>query len=97
MYIYIYIHIYIRQSESNFATCFLLEIHMRGFPFRRKLSGKYIIPQNNTNLLVQRISFEKEVPSGGSQVGNISQTSCLIYTACRDVFTCKSENPRRRA
>ena len=28
-------------------------------------------------LYVQRMSFEKEFPSGGSQAGNISQSSCL--------------------
>ena len=41
-----------------------------------KLHEKYRIHKNNTNLIVQRISFEKEIPSGGSQAGDISQTSC---------------------
>ena len=48
---------------------------MRGFPFQIEFSlyEKYRIPENITHIIVQRISFEKEVPPGGSQVGDISQ------------------------
>ena len=62
-------------SENSFAICFLLEIPLRGFPFRMKLSWKYRIPEHSINLICQRISCEKEIPSGGSQAGNLSQTS----------------------
>ena len=37
------------------------------------------LPKHNTNHIYhQRISFENEIPSWGSQAGNISQTSCPI-------------------
>ena len=62
-----------------FAIRFLLEIPPRGFPFQMKFYDKCRIRlNNNTNLNVQRILFEKEIPSGASQAGNISQTS-FIY------------------
>ena len=35
----------------------------RGFPFHMKLYDKYRIPKNNTNIIFQWISFEKEIPS----------------------------------
>ena len=70
-------------SESNFAICFLLEIPLGGFPFQMKFSEQYRIPKNDTNLIVKRISFEKEIPSGGSKAGNISQTSCPIVPRLR--------------
>ena len=35
-----------------------------------------MMPQNNTNLMFQGFSFQKEVPSRGSRAGDISQTSC---------------------
>ena len=63
-------------SAHNFAICFLLEIPLRGFPFQIRFSETYRIPKNSTNICFQRISFEKEIPSGGSQAGNMSQTSC---------------------
>ena len=63
-------------SESNFAICFLLEIPLRGLPFQMGFFVNYRIPKNNTTIRFQRTSFEKEIPSGGSQAGNISQTSC---------------------
>ena len=31
-----------------------------------------MIPKNHPNLIAQWISFEKEIPSGGSQAGDIS-------------------------
>ena len=58
-------------SENNFAICFLLEIPLRGFPFQVKFYEQCRVPKH---IIVQRISFEKEVPSWGSQAGDISQT-----------------------
>ena len=52
-------------SENNFAICFLLEIPVRGFPFQVKLSDKYRIPKNNTNIICQRIYFGKGNPLRG--------------------------------
>ena len=89
IYIYVFIHNHIinnnddhgvtreagESSKSNFATRFLPEIPLKGFPFRMEFSKKCRILKNNTNLIAQRISFEKEIPSGGFQAGNISQTS----------------------
>ena len=64
------------DPENDFAICFLLEIPLWGFPFQIKTSGNTeCLNKNNTSLIVQRISFEKEIPSGGSQAGDISQTS----------------------
>ena len=48
----------------------------RGFPFQMELLGKHRTPTHNTILHFRRISFEKEIPSGGSRAGDISQTSC---------------------
>ena len=64
--IYIYIYIYI---------CFLLEIHLGGFPFLFGLIDNYRILKCGAYLVFRKISFEKEAPSWGSQAGNISQTS----------------------
>ena len=64
------------QSWSSFAKCFLHEISLRGSPFQMNFFETYRIPKNNTHLIFQRNSFEKEIPSGGSQAGNISQISC---------------------
>ena len=100
MYIYIYIYIYIciaricshlRKPESNFAICFLLEIPMTGFPFQMRLFEKYRIPKNYTNTVFQRISFEKDIPSWGSQAANLSQTSHPIASPRRPgvwLFSC---------
>ena len=62
------------SSEDNFAVCLLLEIPMRGFPFQINSSEKYRIPKNN-----QIVAFEKEVPSGGSQAGGVSQKHILSH------------------
>ena len=59
--------------------CFLIEIPLREFPFQMEFSEKHGIPNNNTNRIVQRIPFEKEIPSGGSQAGNMLQTSCPMW------------------
>ena len=37
----------------------------------------------NTSLIFQRISFEKEIPSGESQAGSMSQTSCPVLASPR--------------
>ena len=63
------------QSENIFAIFFLLEIPLRGFPFQMISLFDYRVPKNNPNIMLQRISFEEETPSGGSLAGNISQTS----------------------
>ena len=50
------------EHMNSFAICFLAEIPLRGFPFRVELSDNYGIHTDNTRLIVQRISFEKEIP-----------------------------------
>ena len=75
MLYYTILYYAILYSENNFAICFLLEIPLRGFPFHRAIFQTYIIHKHDTSYF-QRISFEKESPSWGSQAGNISQTSC---------------------
>ena len=64
------------SSEINFAICFLLEVPLRGFPFQIISFEKCRIIKSNKHMIVQRILLEKEILSGGSQAGNISQTSC---------------------
>ena len=80
VYTYIYIYIYI--------TIFLSWIPGQVFPEEiwgrvawwltpKEISQQsYRIPNNNTKHIAQRISCEKDIPSGGSRAGSISQTSC---------------------
>ena len=40
----------------------LFEIPLSGFPFQIEFFDKCGIPKNNTHLIVQRITFEEEIP-----------------------------------
>ena len=67
MCVHIYIYIYI-----HICICMYIHIYM---------CSVFCLPFSQTNIIVQRISFEKEVPSWGSQAGDISQTfiwGCLF-------------------
>ena len=84
---YVYVYIYRERdipqdyprSENNSAICLLLGILLRGFPLQTKLFQKHRMPKNNTNMIAQRNSFRKEIPSWGSRAGNVSQISCPSF------------------
>ena len=70
------------DSENNLAICFLPEIPPEGISFSNE--NIWTIQntlKQHTNMFVQRSSFEKEIPSGWSQAGYISQTSCPSDTS----------------
>ena len=73
-------------SENNFAICFPLEIPLRGLPFQIHFYDKCRITQNNTNLVFQRISFEKEIPSWGSRAGETHRKSILSYRPAEPTY-----------
>ena len=81
-------------QENNFATYFLLEIPLRGFPFQRKIVENYRLPKHITNLNFRRISFEKEIPSRGSRAGSIFRKHCVLDGGVRKGSAGKG--PRRQ-
>ena len=54
-----------------FATCLPLEIPLRGLPSQMKSFGKIYLCCFCVFRIFLKSSFEKEIPSGGSQAGNI--------------------------
>ena len=74
---------------------FLPEAPVRGSPFRMKSFEQNTIPKTNTNYIIQRISFEKEIPSQESRARNISQTSCPISAPTHHPWTSPRPNSRR--
>ena len=70
----VYTIYYDHDSENNFAIRFLLEIPLRGFSFQMNCSKEYRVPKNSTNNMFQRISFEEEISSWGSQAENMVTT-----------------------
>ena len=49
------------------------------FPFQMKLYEQFRITKQRHNNCFPQISFQKDIPSGGSQAGNMSQISCPRY------------------
>ena len=44
------------------------------------------MPKHKSHSFVQRILFEEEIPSGGSQAGSVSQTSCPAVCATTNYY-----------
>ena len=63
------------RSESDFAICLLLEIPLRDLSFHLIVYEKCRTPNNDTDIMSQRLLLEKEIPSGGSQAGDMYYVS----------------------
>ena len=81
-----------KDPESNFAICLQLEIPLRGFLFQMTFSETHRKPKSITNHIVQRISFEKEIPSG-----DLRQEACRKHPVLRNCsFRSSASKTRRR-